>query len=187
MKVRHLLVAAALAMMLATHAPSQQGQQQALSKTVEKMQKAVARLDYTISNELLDPQQGSGLAICIDARNGTFLTNDVPIRVRREDLKNFTLTPAGKVEERIEVEFLGSDPETGLSFLKAPKGDWTALRFEDKANLQIGQRVVSVGLLGPNVGNAPYVGSAIVGTHLRLPHHLVMVTSGELTVRTSPV
>ena len=56
-----------------------------------------------------------------------------------------------------------------------------------RADLQLGQRVVSVGLLGPMTGSTPYVGLARVAAVLRVPDEVVYVSGGNLTNGTSPV
>lgn len=156
MNVRRILLATVLVSVLAAQAPAQQDQSQ--SNLVERVSKSLARVEYMMGNEFLGIQPRAGLAICIDANKGTFLTRDVLPNVVAEDLKELTLTPAGAVDG-VKAELLDYDAGTGFAFLKAlePR-NWTALRFEQTANLQTGQRLVSVGLLGPNTGPAPYLG-----------------------------
>ncbi len=184
----NVVLAVAVVLALAASSGAQQPAGQPLAKLSAQVSGALARLRYTIHDDMLGNRQQIGQAICIDAAKGTFLTRDVPTNVPTKDLRDFTLGPARTVGEGLKAQLLGTDPEQGFAFLRAlGRQKCTAVRFSRSAKLQLGQRVVSVGLLGPNAGNLPYLGSGYVGAVLRLPHQLVYVTGGDLTIKSSPV
>lgn len=158
-----------------------------IAKVTEGAVGALARIEFKIENELVGSQRQIGQAVCIDAAQGIFITRDIPATFLPEEMKEFKLATANSGEDKFDAEFLGLEPVRNIAFLKAKGGKWTALKFEDKANVQIGQTVMSVGLLGPGAGNVLYTGLAHVGAKLRLPQDLVYVTGGDLTNASSPV
>jgi serine protease Do len=164
--------------------------QQAVDATVAKVYSAgadsVARLEYSYKNELIGEQPRVGQAVCIDAAKGIFITRDMRSGVPEDELVNFELV--GVSGNRVKAEYLGIDPDGSVAFLHvAEKHDWKALAFEPTSALQVGQAVYSVGLLGAQTGNVPYVGIARVSSLVRLPGTVVMVSGGELTITSSPV
>ncbi len=188
MKKFHKWVALSVLTTLVGVTQAQQPATASLKKSAEMATAALARLDYNMVDEILGSRPRIGQAICIDAANGVFLTGDIRTDIVTKQLQNIKLTPAGQTSTGIDAEILGQDPEQSLTFLKV-KGPhkWKALRFSRAAKLDIGDRVISVGLLGPNAGNVPYLGTGFVGAKLRVPHRLYYVAGGELTITSSPV
>ncbi len=188
------LLAAGLMALLAAPALAQEPLSPATEKALAKATAALARLEFTFKNEFVGTRTQIGQALCIDAANGVFLTRDVPVQIPDDELKDFRLIPVGSSETKIPATFMGTDPEENLSFLRlAPPepGKGVQHKWEQvelvRADLRLGEPVFSVGLLGPQTGNAPYVGMARVAAKLRLPNEVVLVNSGELTNATSPV
>ena len=182
------VIFAGLMLVAARCASAQQAETDAIEKLTARAAAALVRLEYMIDEKLTPPRRQVGQAVCIDAGKGWFLTLDIPRGVPLGELDGFVLMPAGQVSKRINAKYLGTDPETGLSFLAAtePHGR-TALKFSTASNLKLGQRICSVGLLGLGTGNAPYSGVGRLGAKLRLPARTFYVTAGDLTIASSPV
>jgi len=187
MNTRSMLLTLVLAAALAGTAAAQQPATP-IQKAAAAAGAALARLQYRVEDEMLGTKTQIGQAVCIDAVGGVFLTRDVPLNVPAAQLKDFELIPPNSVDKGLPADVLGTAPAEGFTFLKV-KGahTWKALAFSRTANLKIGDRVISVGLLGPNAGNVPYLGTGLVAAMLRLPHSLYYVAGGELTIATSPV
>ena len=157
-------------------------------KVVAAASDALARMEYVIDNEFIRNQRQGGQAICIDEAKGLFISLDWSQNLSPEDVKEVVLIKPGSSTTRVKAELLGVEPIRNIVFIEA-KGqkDWKALKFESTANLELGQSVFSVGLLGPGVGNATYLGLARVAAKLRTPQPVVYVSGGDLTVGSSPV
>jgi S1-C subfamily serine protease len=174
-----------LAVTAATFAQAPAASEQGLDKIIEQASAALVRVDFQIKNDLVT-QDGVGQAYCVDAAAKIFMTRDIPADVPQDELTNITLTPA-KSDVKITAKLLSLDPQEGIAFLKASSGEWKQLDKASGANLPLGQKVVSVGLLGPTTGNEPYLSVAMVSARLRLPGQLYYVSGGTLTVSSSPV
>ncbi|MFP4052279.1 MAG: PDZ domain-containing protein [Phycisphaerae bacterium] len=158
----------------------------ALAKISKKTDGAVAMLAVTIKTQL-DTRAAGGPAICIDAQRGIFLTTALSPGLRSEDVQKCELAVSG-TGKRIKGKLLGIDPGTGLGFVEATeKHDWKEIQFSAKSGLEMGDKVVSAGLM-LNVPSFPtFLGTGYVGAKLRLPDHLIYVTGGSLTSVCSPV
>ena len=137
-------------------------------------------------------EQGfEGMATCVATSRdgfGVFMTLSLDPGLSPETLKDLKLITPGLKGKTIQAELIGIDALTGIGFIQAKaKHTWTVIRFSGRANLKVGQPVVSVGLLGRSAGFVPYVGSARVSTFLRAPEKLAYVSGGTLTGVGSPV
>jgi S1-C subfamily serine protease len=166
-----------------------------LGKLVANAVKSVGRIEFEIDNGLTGKQTGYGQAILIERNEGWFLTQDLPNNLYKGHLASVSIIHPADPDHQIKGVLLGSDPETAISFI-APadkeawakeKDRWKPLAFSSRSGLKIGQKVASVGLLEPSVGNQPYVGVGQVGALLEMPQKMVYVTGGSLTNRSSPV
>ena len=186
-------IACGLVLVLAATAAAQSSG--SLEKAFAKAARALARVEFKIDARLVQPERRINQAVCIDTPTGLFLTIGIPRAIPPGELTDLFLVPPSQSTVRVKAKFLGTDPEMGISYLAAAdkeewakaKGRWTALAFSTKSDLKLGQRVCSVGLLGPGSGNVPYMGVATVGAKLRLPDALVYVSGGDLAVPSSPV
>lgn len=159
-----------------------------VSDIVSRVANAMARLEFRIDPRIILARKRSGIGICIDASKRIFLTLDVPSAVPREQLKDFVLIVPGNQGKRIKAKLLNVDVESGVAFLQADEGyKWSEIRFPRRSNLKLGQRVISVGLLGEQFGNMPYFTEAKVSAVVRVPGQRVFVTAGELASLSSPV
>jgi len=76
----------------------------------------------------------------------------------------------------------------GLGFVRVDDVyDWEAITFAEQANVSIGDRVVSVGLLSGELNRAPYVGTGLVSAVIAVPEPTFCVANGGLTGNGSPV
>jgi len=187
MKSNRWLLAAGLILAIGAGSLAQTAPDASFEDVVSRAAQALARLEYTYFNELVGAQKRMAQCVCIDAANGVFLTRDIPGTVPTDEMKNFVLLPPGRPEERVEAELMGVDPEKTLAFVKAKgKHGWKDVQFV-LTDLALGQQVISVGLLGPQTGSVPYMGTARVAAKLRLPNEMIYVSGGDLTNMSSPV
>ncbi len=161
-------------------------QAKSLTEIVDEASGALATFSCTIDDELAE-RTVSGQAICIDP-TGVFMTIALSGDVRIKTLKDFRLTLPGIPGKTLKAALEGIDPATGIAFIRATEQHtWKVVRFAPKAPLAVGQPVVSVGLLPADLGNMPYLGTAVVSARIRVPGEMVRVTGGDLTVPGSPV
>jgi S1-C subfamily serine protease len=150
-------------------------------------------VQYTFESEL-GRRELKGAGVVVSERGLVALSMALtPMGLPDEQLTEFKIILPGDDEIEIDAEFQGRDERTGLSFLLAKPGDedaaphaWQPLAFHDKP-VQIGQPVVSVGLLPEAAGHATYVSAPMVSAILRGPVPQVLVGNDGLTVIGSPV
>ncbi len=148
---------------------------------------ALARFYCTMQDEL-GARTVEGHALCITAEPAVFITLGLDSRIPPDSLSGFVLIPALAPEKTLKAELLGVNPETNIAFIRATEPyAWTVIQFAPKANLAVGQPVVSIGLLGRDMDYQPYSGSGYVGAVLHAPDDMAYVTGGKLTVPGSPV
>lgn len=185
--VRHKMLLVALAI-LATSTAAMAQQPTDVQKLFNWTIQSVARLDFTYENELTGESKRNGQAFCIDEAKGLFITLDLPNSIPPSEIKDFTLTPPGQDAAPVKAEFIGIDPDQGVGFLQVTeKHNFKAMKLDMAPKIEIGTPVYSVGLLGPQMGNAAYLGSAEISGLFRVPTQMCMVTGGDLTVVSSPV
>jgi len=156
-----------------------------LAMAAKQTDGALAVLSFKLTHEL-GTRPMSGEAICIDP-SGLFVSFLFSSTMRAEDLSDFELLTLGLGGQTFKAKLVGIDPEIGMGFVQALGGQWKALSFAQKANLYIGQEVVSVGVMPPETGYTRYFGSAYVSALIRVPERQVYVTGGTLTSVGSPV
>lgn len=112
----------------------------------------------------------------------------IPRQVPDEQLKDFKLIVPGDDEVEIDATFLGRDERYEVAYFKPASGDqkFTPVTFVD-APVEVGQRIVSVGLLPKNAGYQVYQSIAHVSARLRGPLPQVLVDGAGLTLVGSPV
>jgi serine protease Do len=148
---------------------------------------AMARFYCTVQDEL-GVRTIESQALCITAEPAVFISLGLDARIPPDSLSGFVLVPAQAPEKSIKAELLGIDPETNIAFIRATEPyAWTVVQFAPKANLVVGQPVVSVGLMGRDVNYQPYVGAGYLAAVLSLPDGLAYVTGGKLSMPGSPV
>jgi len=161
---------------------------QELSAIAAKTKNSLAMVTCKIES-VVPGKEGTirGLGVCVHAQ-GLFMTLAFDATTQTKRLKDFELVLPGAEGKRIKATLLGIDPGTGIAFVRATEPHtWTAVQFAPTAQLQLGQRVVSVGLMGGDGGRAQYLGTGFVSAIFRVPGKLVYVTGGKLTAQGSPV
>lgn len=91
-------------------------------------------------------------------------------------------------DDELDAVFQGRDERTNLAFVlpKETGRTWTAVAFEDAA-VDVGEHVLSVGLMPKSAGYRPYVNAGIVAARLRGEVPAWMVTGGGLAMIGAPV
>ncbi len=85
-------------------------------------------------------------------------------------------------EGPLSATLMGVDLMSSLAFIRVEAGHGLqAVEFAPQSNLDVGDQLVSVGLLPRAIGGQPYVGRAFVSTMIRKPEMTYMVTGGSLT------
>ena len=148
---------------------------------------ALAMITYKLDAGQGQERMGQGLGVCVNAQ-GLFMTMAISSTAKVEYLKDFEVVLPGVGGKKIKATLLGVDPSTGIGFVQAEKGyTFSAVVFAPTADLQVGQQVVSIGLLGGSAGNTRYFGAGYLSAVFRVPGRLAYVTGGRLTGMGSPV
>jgi len=185
MKRATTILAAGLLGLLGT-ALAQAEVPEVMTSVAAKAAGALANVEFEVENEL-GRSKVAGTGICIHA-NGTLLTTALDVFTPPGMIKSIRIVLPGKERKTLEAKLLGIDRQTGVTFVQATgEHKWSVVRFARRTNLAVGQTVVSVGLMGPNLGYQSYLGVAHVSAVLRAPGDLVYVTGGELGGVGSPV
>jgi len=134
------------------------------------------------------PQKYTAQAICL-TKEGLFMTYGIVAGMRAQDISDLTLTPPGDIGPSVKAEFLWTDRETNISFLRATekKGDFVPVEFNTRAELKIGAKVATVGMFEDDPAHTPYVNVGYISSVLRLPGPIVLVAGGSTTNDGSPV
>lgn len=130
--------------------------------------------------------QGIGVVV---SRDGLVVCSMAltPPQMPDEQLKDFKLIIPGDDETELDAVFQGRDERTGLAFVKAAESrDWVPIAFED-VPVNVGEQVMSIGLLPKDAGYKPYASFPIVSANVRGPVPQVLVTADGLTGIGSPV
>lgn len=173
-----VLVLAAVGVLL-TASPARTDEIQKLMQSVyQKHASALAMVRCEIQNPAGSGSL-SGTAICIDP-SGVMMTSAISPRVDPEDITSIELTLPGG-ETKVPAKLMGIDPLTGLAFLQAQGGNFSAVPFLQNSSLQIGDPVCSIGLVSENASLPIEMGAAYVGGFLESPDTVVNVTGGRLS------
>ncbi len=145
----------------------------------------IVRYDY-------DDETGSrvveGIGVCYDAKKGEFLTFAFDTNLRPSKIKNVRLILPGPEHKTLSAELLGIRASAGLGFVRAKEAySWQAVKFAERSNVQIGQKVVSAGLMPGDRANTLYCGVGYISAKVRVPQEVYYVTGGRLTCNGSPV
>jgi len=166
-------------------------------KLYEQVTPSLVAVQYTWEHEL-GRQEVIGAGVVV-GEDGTVI---LPLAVANpgipdEQMKDFKIiVPREDADpDEIDATFIGRDDRTNLAFVRAkpgkssPAGEtrkWKPIKFED-VSLQVGDPVVSVGVLPKMAGYKSYLMLANVAAMLRGEVPQVMVSGGGLGVIGSPV
>jgi len=160
--------------------------QQLVAGAAKKTEGAIAVLSFKLTTEL-GSRPVAGQALCINS-SGLFMSVVFDPAVKPDQISEMKLTTPGLGGKSVAAKLVGVDPEMGMGFVQAlGEAKWTPLEFAEKADLEIGQEVVSVGLMPAETGYVRYFGAAWVSSLLRIPEKEYYVTGGKLTSPGSPV
>ena len=151
----------------------------------------LAQISYEYVRDASQPvpsQKYTAQAICIDKEKGLFMTYGIVAGMRSSEINDLRLSSPGDSGATLKAEFLWTDRETNISFLRATEpGDFIAVGFNTKADLKIGAKVVSVGMFEDDPAHSPYVSVGYISSVMQIPGKIVLVASGMLTNDGSPV
>ncbi len=158
------------------------------SELVEKTKPSLVIVQFTYDGEI-GRREVAGMGIVLREDGLTMFSIDLtPRGLPDEQMKDFKIIIPGDEETEYEAFFLGRDERFNISYVKPKKEDLklTPLKFADQ-DVQIGDKVMSVGLLPKSAGYGPYLTTAEVSAKLRGPIPQVLVSSGGMGVIGSPV
>lgn len=104
----------------------------------------------------------------------------VSLEIPDEQLKDFkvVIPSVEKDHQELEAEFTGRDERTLLAFARIKeKGTYPALKFVDTP-VQLGESLMSIGLLPKQGGYKGYVMRSTVAAHLRGAYPYILVSGG---------
>ena len=158
----------------------------AIGKIMANTEGALAIIEFDIENEVAKSTM-SELGICI-LPNGTLMTSTFNVRTLTEFIKKVRIVIPGVERKTLKAKLLGIDQVSGLTFVQAAEPhSWKVVKFAERSNLKVGQAVISLGLLGPDLAYKVGAGAGRVATVVRAPGRLAYVTGGNLTRIGSPV
>ena len=176
----------ALAIIASTAVPAVADTPKAMADIATKASGAMAYMQFTYEDEVGSRTLG-GICVCIEP-SGVMMTTSIDSRIQADFIKDLHVVVPGVGGKSLKAKFLGVDPLSNLGFIQVTDPHkWTVVRFARGADLSVGKRVVSMGLLGKETAYAPYMGTGYVSTTVRVPGELVYVTGGTLTGEGSPV
>lgn len=154
----------------------------------QRARKSVVAVQYTWESELGRREVvGAGVVVSADGLV-MFPMALVDLRIPASQMKDFkVLLPSETADvEEFEADFLGRDERSDVAFLRPrAKRDWQPIQFVAR-ELNIGDRLWSVGVLPKIAGYQPYIQEARAAARLRGDQPQVLV-SGPLASVGSPV
>jgi serine protease Do len=158
---------------------------------LERVRPSLVAVRYTFDGEMGRREiEGAGVVVNSDGLVA-FSDGIVPPQLPDAQIINFkiVLPPGtdGPDETELDATFLGRDERGDLAFCKPAEAarTWTPLKPAD-CPLDVGDSIVTVGMLPKGSGYAAYARTATISAKLRGPVPLIL-TSGGLTAVGSPV
>ena len=184
------MVAVAVAMMgMSAPAMAQDATSKLMAAAAEKAN-VLMQVSFEYVQDASQPvptQRFVAQAICI-SKEGLFMTFGIGMGMRSAEMNDLRLTAPGENGVSVKAEFLWTDRETNISFLRATEpGDFTPATFVTKGDLKIGARVATVGMFEADPARSPYVSVGYVASVIRMPGQFALVTGGSTTNEGSPV
>jgi serine protease Do len=169
-------------------------------ETAQKIHKeaspSLVAVQYTYEGEL-GRQELTGAGVIVSDDGLVMMSISVtPTSLPDEQLKSFKILIPGDEEKEFEATFIGRDERSSVAFVKAkPKESdkdkdkttwkWKPIKFED-VPVNIGEEIVSIGLLGKTAAYQSYFTTALVSANLRGEIKHILATDGLAAVG-SPV
>lgn len=153
----------------------------------DRVKPSLVAVQYTFANELGRQEIiGSGLVVGSD---GLVMTSMAmfPVQLPNEQLTDFKVIVPGDVPNELDATFEGRDERSSLAFVRTKeKQNWPAIEFTESPR-QIGEVVLSVGMLPKQAGYHPFITQATVAANLRGPTPQTLVSAEGLTSLGAPV
>ncbi len=162
-----------------------------IDKLYAQVTPSLVAVQYTLDTELgrRDLCEG-GVVVSSDGMVIAPLAMFAPV-IPDVQMKDFKIIVPRHLAEPREVNaiFLGRDERTGLAVLKPQSSEgvkWVPVNFQE-IPIQVGEPVISVGLLPKAAGYRSYVSRSRVAAEIHGAVPLMLVASGQLTVTGSVV
>jgi serine protease Do len=153
----------------------------------DKVTPSLVAVQYTFAGEL-GRQDIIGPGIVVGA-DGLVMTSMaiVPVQIPNQQMIDFKIIMPGDAETELEAVFQGRDERSGVAFVKTKeKQNWPVVQFTE-APQQIGEAVLSVGLLPKSAGYHAYLTQSTVAANLRGPIPQTLVSADGVGMVGSPV
>lgn len=171
---------------LAAPATTQKSAPEKPQELYDRVSPSLVAVQYTIEGEYGRREfVGAGVIVREDGLVMVPLAF-VPLQIPDAQMKGFKIILPADEEQTFDAIFLGRDERSDVGFVKAKTPQkWPAIKFEDRP-LQVGDTVVSIGLLPKHAGYKSYYTRSTISALLRgpIPHILV---DGGLAAVGSPV
>jgi serine protease Do len=153
----------------------------------EKVKPSLVVVQYTFAGEL-GRQDIIGPGIVVGADGLVIISMAiVPVQIPNQQMIDFKVIVPGDAETELEAGFQGRDERSGVAFVKTKeKQEWPVIKFTE-APQQIGEAVLSVGLLPKSAGYHAYLTQATVSANLRGPIPQTLVSADGVGMVGSPV
>jgi serine protease Do len=153
----------------------------------ERVKPSLVAVQYTYSGELgRQDIIGPGIVVSADGLVMTSMSM-FPLQIPNEQMIDFKVLVPGDAETELDATFEGRDERSSVAFVRTKeKQDWKPIDFVE-APQQIGEAVLSVGLLPKSAGYHAYITQATVSANLRGPVPQTLVSSDGLAMLGSPV
>ena len=185
-RMRRRMLTAVLILGCAGSVAAQSDTEKALKDIADRTANAIVAVQVTLEEES-GARTATGIGVCVDAK-GVFMTMVIDERTDLAAIRSIELLGPGMSSKGVKAQLMGVDAGTNLGFVKATEpGNWSAVQFAPTAEVSVGQRVVSAGLLITRSSRVLNVGVAYVSCIMRAPEKLIGVTGGKLTSIGSPV
>jgi serine protease Do len=153
----------------------------------ERVKPSLVAVQYTFSGELgRQDVIGPGVVVSSD---GLVMTSMAmfPLQMPNEQMVDFKVLVPGDEETELDATFEGRDERSAVAFVRTKeKQNWPAIEFTE-APQQIGEAVLSVGLLPKFAGYHAYITQSTVSANLRGPVPQTLVSADGLAMMGSPV
>lgn len=155
----------------------------------EQVTPSLVAVQYAWVNELSRQELiGAGIVVGDDlVMMSMTLANP---RIPDEQMKDFKIivpSPTGGDPEELDAVFQGRDERTTMAFVKPRKPQhWKPIKFED-AKFEVGEKILSVGMLPQGAAYKTYLMESKVAAELRGDYPQILVQGGGLAAVFSPV
>lgn len=154
----------------------------------ERVTPSLVAVQYAFANEF-SRQDFIGAGVVVGDDLVMISMGLVSPQIPDEQMKDFKIivpSPEGDPEE-LEAVFQGRDERTNMALVKAKNNPhWKAIKFEDE-KVQVGERVISIGMLPQNAAYKAYLMETRVSALLRGEVPQVLVQGAGLAAINSPV